>query len=114
MAERPLLALPRPALVAQPKLGGGGSTPHLPTKDTQVARFGPGFARLREVLASRTADPMELRDDPTSLAPDRVIVFEIAGSAGWLPQNNQAGPLSPRRARALAHAAFRRSHRSGV
>lgn len=80
MAERPLLALPRPELVAPPQRGGGGSKPHLPTKNTQVGRFGPRFARLREVLTSREADPMELRRDPTSLAPDRVVVFEIAGS----------------------------------
>ena len=25
-------------------------------------------------------DPVELRDDPASLAPERVIVFEVAGS----------------------------------
>src|SRR5271163_653637 len=80
MAERPLLVLPRPALAAPPKRGGGGSQPHLPTRRTQVGRFAPRFARLREVLNSRTADPMELSRDPTSLAPDRVVVFEIAGS----------------------------------
>ncbi len=80
MAERPLLVLPRPDLVAPPKREGRGSKPHLPAKNTQIARFGPGFARLREVLTSRAASPMELRDDPTSLAPDRVVVFEIAGS----------------------------------
>lgn len=80
MAERPLLVLPRPALVNPPKLRGGGGKPHLPPKSTQVARFGPRFARLREVLTNRAADPMELRRDPTSLAPERVVVFEIAGS----------------------------------
>ncbi len=80
MAERPLLVLPRPALAAPPKRGGGGSQPHLPTKRTQVGRFGPRFARLREVLTSHAADPMELHRDPTSLAPDRVVGFEIAGS----------------------------------
>ena len=80
MAERPLLVLPRPDLVAPPRRVGGGSKPHLPPKDTQVARFGPGFARLREFLTSRADHPIELRADPTSLAPDRVIVFEIAGS----------------------------------
>lgn len=32
------------------------------------------------MLARDAAGAMELRDDPTSLAPDRVIVFEIAGS----------------------------------
>lgn len=80
MAERPLLVLPRPNLVDPPRLPGGGSKPHLPTKRTQVARFDPDFTRLREVLDRGAAGPMELRDDPTSLAPDRVIVFEIAGT----------------------------------
>ena len=80
MAERPLLVLPRPELALPPRLGGGGGKPHLPPKMAQIARFGPDFARLREVLANRTADPIRLRDDPTSLAPDRVIVFEIAGT----------------------------------
>ena len=80
MAERPLLTLPNPTLINPPKLPGGGVQPRFPAKDTQVARFGPDFARLREVLARGAADPMELRADPTSLAPDRVIVFEIAGT----------------------------------
>ena len=82
MAERPLLALPQPELVLPPKGSGGGSTPSLPTKNAQVNRFGPEFARLHAVLTNRAANPMQLRDDPTSLAPDRVIVFEIAGTVG--------------------------------
>jgi hypothetical protein len=32
------------------------------------------------VLGRGAVDPIELREDPTSLAPDRVIVFEIGGS----------------------------------
>jgi hypothetical protein len=80
MAERPLLVLPRPELVDPPKLGGGGGKPRLPTRDVQITRFGPDFRRLREVLDRDGAASMELRDDPTSLAPDRVIVFEIAGT----------------------------------
>ena len=80
MAERPLLVLPGPTLVPPPKLPGGGGKPHLPTKDKQIGRFGPDFTRLREVLDRGEAGSMALRDDPTSLAPDRVIVFEIAGS----------------------------------
>src|SRR5260370_11047546 len=82
MAERQLLALPQPELVLPPKGSGGGSTPSLPTKNAQVNRFGPEFARLHAVLTNRAANPMQLRDDPTSLAPDRVIVFEIAGTVG--------------------------------
>ena len=78
MAERPILILPRPQLVDPPKGTGGGAKPRLPTKDSQLGRFGPDFRRLREVLAG--ANALQLRDDPTSLAPDRVIVFEIAGT----------------------------------
>jgi Subtilase family len=80
MAQRPLLVLPRPEVVAPPKRGGGGSSPHLPSRDVQVGRFEPRFARLREVLRRPEGSAIELRDDPTSLAPERVIVFEIAGS----------------------------------
>jgi hypothetical protein len=82
MAERPLLALPQPQLVGPPKGTGGGGKPHLPTKGSQVARFGPDFRRLREVLARGGPEILRLRDDPTSLAPDRVVVFEIAGIVG--------------------------------
>jgi hypothetical protein len=80
MAERPILVLPRPHLVDPPKGSGGGGKPTLPTKGSQVARFGPDFRRLRDVLARDPGSEMELREDPTSLAPDRVIVFEIAGT----------------------------------
>jgi hypothetical protein len=44
----------------------------------QISTYGPVFRRLRETLA-RPGGVMTLRDDPESLAPDRVIVFEIAG-----------------------------------
>ncbi len=80
MAERPLLALPQPRRIDPPPGPRGGSRPNLPTKDSQLVRFGPDFRRLREVLARGGADTLNLRDDPTSLAPDRVVVFEIAGA----------------------------------
>jgi hypothetical protein len=51
----------------------------LPPRDFQSHKFGPAFDRLRTVL-SRPNGAGELRDDPNSLAPDRVIVFEIAGT----------------------------------
>src|SRR5450755_2105820 len=79
MPERPLLPLPRPTIVTAPR-GYGGSTPiRFPPAIRQKERFGPAFTRLRSVL-SRKDGAIQLRDDPTSLAPDRVVVFEIAGS----------------------------------
>jgi hypothetical protein len=78
MPARPLLVLPRPNLVAPPPGPRGGSRIRLPTRDRQISEFGPIFARLRDVLDR--AEALELRSDPSSLAPDRVIVFEIAGT----------------------------------
>lgn len=78
MPARPLLILPRPNQVAPPRAPGGGSNLRLPSKDRQISQFGPVFSRLRGVL--NRGEGMELRSDPTSLAPDRVIVFEIAGT----------------------------------
>jgi hypothetical protein len=43
--------------------------------------YGPEFRRLRDALA-RDDGSMALRADPGSLAPDRVIVFEVAGNLG--------------------------------
>jgi hypothetical protein len=51
----------------------------LPSKDRQRERFGPTFTRLQNALG-RPNGAGELRADPGSLAPERVIVFEIAGT----------------------------------
>jgi hypothetical protein len=80
MAERPLLILPTADHVAPPKLGGGGAKPFIPDRETQTGRIGPALDRLREVLNRAPERVLELRTDPTTLAPDRVIVFEIAGT----------------------------------
>ena len=79
MAMRPLLRLPTPDAIAAPKGHGRGAGMRFPSKDRQKDRFGPVFSRLRAVL-SKENGAIELRDDPSSLAPDRVIVFEIAGT----------------------------------
>jgi hypothetical protein len=50
-----------------------------PSSGRQQQKFGPSFNRLRTALA-RDNGTMQLRDDPTALAPERVIVFEIAGT----------------------------------
>jgi hypothetical protein len=80
MAERPLLILPNPEAIGPPRLPGGGIKPIVPTRATQSNRIGPSLGRLRDALARGPERALELRTDPTALAPDRVIVFEIAGS----------------------------------
>jgi hypothetical protein len=80
MAERPLLILPNPETIGPPPLPHGGGKPILPTRATQVNRIGPSFAKLREAFNRGPERVLELREDPTALAPDRVIVFEIAGT----------------------------------
>jgi hypothetical protein len=79
MPERPLLRLPNPNTAEVP--GGPRPVPNLrkPTKGRQRDRFAPLFDRLQTVL-TRPGDPIELQDDPTALAPERVIVFEIGGT----------------------------------
>ena len=74
MAKRPLLILPTPEPIAPPRGGGGGANLRLPTHQCQVSNFGPVFNRLRQAVFG------ELRDDPSSLSPERVIVFEIGGT----------------------------------
>jgi hypothetical protein len=44
-----------------------------------VGRVGPLFDRLRGVL-ERDPEGLELRNDPTALAPERLLVFEVTGS----------------------------------
>lgn len=45
----------------------------------QKAAFSPKFNRLAEVL-QRDPTGLELRGDPTALAPERLLVFEVRGS----------------------------------
>jgi hypothetical protein len=79
MPIRPLLRLPAPDHVDVPTGFGGGDKIRFPSAGRQKDRFRPVFRRLREVL-DRHDDVIELRDDPSSLAPERVIVFEFAGT----------------------------------
>lgn len=47
----------------------------------QSANFTPKFDRLAEVL-QRDPAGLELRSDPTALAPERLLVFEVRGAIG--------------------------------
>jgi hypothetical protein len=79
MPTRPLLRLPAPNTAAVPPGPRGGGNIRFPSRGRQTDKFGPLFTRLRSVLG-RPEAAMELRADPSSLAPERVIVFEIAGT----------------------------------
>jgi len=79
MPTRPLLRLPNPDSVAAPKRIAPPPHIRFPSKERQGARFSPLFDRLRAVV-ERDTTGIELRRDPTSLAPERVIVFEIVGT----------------------------------
>ena len=48
------------------------------SSDRQRSAIGPKFTRLREAL--ERGDPLELRADPTALAPERLLVFEVRGT----------------------------------
>lgn len=93
MAVRPLLRFPTPASVAPPSVPGGGSKPKVPSHDRQQQRLGPIYKRLRTALDAPDGG-LTLRADPTSIAADRAIVLEIAGSlANFYKAANQVPGL---------------------
>lgn len=71
----------RSARVIDRRAGKGfpPNLPHLPTSSRQDERIGPAFRRLARVF-ERGEDPLVLQEDPSGLAPERVVVFEVAGS----------------------------------
>src|SRR6185437_506923 len=78
-AMRPLLRLNAPKVVDRPT-GKQKKIPQ-PTRfklADQVRAHGPVFQRLRDALNQGDA-ALQLRADPMSLAPERVLVFEVKG-----------------------------------
>ena len=77
MAERPLLAMPRPERRAPP--AGRPPRENIPSADAgrQAGRLGPKFERLERALGDPDALG-ELRDDPSAIVPERALVFEVA------------------------------------
>lgn len=45
----------------------------------QTAKFGPKFNRLAQIL-DRDSSGIEMRGDPSGMAPERLLVFEVRGS----------------------------------
>src|SRR3984893_12379134 len=79
MAERPLLALPRPnKLTPPPGRPPRESMPGI-SAGRQAQRLGPKFDRLSQVLPD-PARLAELRDDPSAIVPERALVFEVTGT----------------------------------
>ena len=79
MAEFPLLPIPDPEPDLLPLGHGGGSKPLLPDRMRQGERLQPVFQRLRSVF-EEGRDPLTLADDPASIAPERTLVLEVAGT----------------------------------
>ena len=80
MSNFPLLRLGEARAVSRPAgTGRPPPPPRLPSRSRQGERLGPRFQRLADALAEGR-DPLALRDDPAGLAPERVLVFEVAGS----------------------------------
>lgn len=80
MALRPLLTLPTAVEIVRP--AGQNFVPppmRTPSGKRQRRRLEGEYQRLVNALNSPRG-LMSLRDDPASIAPDRAIVFEIAGS----------------------------------
>lgn len=79
MTDFPLLPIPTPEISERSNGRWGYDKPKLPGRERQVQRFQPIFQRLKSVFDDNR-DPLSLRDDPTAIAPERVLVFEVAGS----------------------------------
>lgn len=77
--DKPLLRLNEPRDVQRRKAGGGGEQSRQFTRGAQERAHGPIFRHLRNVLESQNAT-LQLRADANSLAPERLLVFEVTGS----------------------------------
>lgn len=79
MTEYPLLPTPKPERGRRPPGSSGFGPIVTPSRNRQGERLGPKFRRLQDVFENGR-DPVSLRADPAGIAPERAIVFEVAGS----------------------------------
>ena len=77
--QKPLLRLNSPRDVPRRRSGGGGGRARRFDRQAQAQNHGPVFSRLQNVLSQPDAI-LQLRSDPNSLAPERLLVFEVTGS----------------------------------
>jgi hypothetical protein len=62
----------------RPGSAGGPPRPEAYSTASQRSKFGPRFERLASVLAT-DALGLSLRSDPTAMAPERLLVFDVRG-----------------------------------
>lgn len=79
MPDFPLLKLSTPEPYTIRAQRGGGADISRPSRHRQGARLDPRFESLSRV-ASNPTEILTLRNDPSSIAPERAIVFEVEGS----------------------------------
>lgn len=77
--EKPLLRLNEPRDTGRRRSGGGGSQSRTFDRAAQGRAHGPVFQRLQTIL-NRPDAALQLRADANSLAPERLLVFEVTGS----------------------------------
>lgn len=79
MTDYPLLPVPKPGPDRRPNGSRGESRIQTPSRARQRERLGPTFQRLQDVF-DQNRDPVVLREDPLGIAPERALIFEVAGS----------------------------------
>lgn len=78
MPERPLLILPNPGEpLPRRRRGGGGDTPHLPSRERQAERLAPKFEALQQAMEARR---VRLQTELHDLVPEEVVVLETVGT----------------------------------
>lgn len=77
--DKPFLRLNEPNNTPRRRSSGGGAGPRFFARAAQVANHGPLFHQLGQVLKKENP-ALELRANATSLAPERLLVFEVTGS----------------------------------
>lgn len=92
MTDFPLLPLPTPERDTRPTGPRGGGRPIVPGRQRQGERLQPTFQRVQDVF-DRGDDPLTLQADPAAIAPERALVFEVAGNVDALARavSNQPG-----------------------
>ena len=91
MTDFPLLRMPAPQSDVRPPGGRGSPKLILPSPQRQGQRLQPTFQRLQDVFDSGR-DPLTLLADPAAIAPERALVFEVAGTVDDLARAVQNRP----------------------